>query len=865
MTNPLSETILFKRAKRPSAWPVPGSTALRTVVWLLVLSLSWLLLPGACRMAALPKTAPEAVGGLLDLSSWDFKTDGPVNLNGEWEFYWMQHLDPRDFVRSNPPSRTGFIDVPGYWNGYEVNGKPLSGVGYATYRLRVRLGPSNRNLALRLLEISTAYSLYLNGEKVGTAGVAGNNRQTTTPRYNVQIVDFTVESTPLEIILQVSNFHHRRGGIWEVVQLGREQDIRGLQEGMVGLDLFLFGSILIMGIYHLALFCFRRKERSTLYFGIFCFLVLVRLLTTGERYLLHLFPSISWALMVRLEYLSFYLAVPAFILFMRSIFHDFSRRILMLTAGLAAGFSCVVVFAPPRIFSLTLNAYEILTLVLAGYGLYVIIRALPQKKVESLVFLCGFIILSLAMINDMLHVERVIETGFYAPFGLFVFILSQASLLSFRFSNAMTTVEQQGQALKQTFESYKSEIVERKKTENALQMSEEKYRTILQSIEDGYYEVDLAGNMTFFNESLCRILGYTRDELMGMNNRRFTNSRTAKHVYETFNRVYRTGEALKALDWELISKAGDTKVIETSVSLMRDAHGRPVGFRGIARDVTERKNAEEQAKLHQEQLMQAGKMVALGTLVSGVAHEINNPNNFIMLNTPILKETWENALPILEKYYDENGDFIIGGMEYTEMRENVPTLFSGLADGARRIKQIVEDLKHYARNEAADLTQDVDINAVLQSAVSLLSGMIRKATNHFHVDYGTGLPLIKGNFQRLEQVLVNLIQNACQALPNPRKGVFVSSAYASEKYRLVIAVRDEGCGISPENLPHITAPLFTTRQTSGGVGLGLSISSRIVAEHGGTLSFSSELGGGTTATVSLPVERKNIDLKGMNP
>jgi polar amino acid transport system substrate-binding protein len=263
--------------------------------------------------------------------------------------------------------------------------------------------------------------------------------------------------------------------------------------------------------------------------------------------------------------------------------------------------------------------------------------------------------------------------------------------------------------------------------------------------------------------------------------------------------------------------------------------------------------------------MQAGKMVALGTLVSGVAHEINNPNNFIMLNTPILKEAWENALPILEKYYDENGDFIIGGMEYTEMRENVPTLFSGLADGARRIKQIVEDLKHYARNEAADLTQDVDINAVLQSAVSLLSGMIRKATNHFHVDYGTGLPLIKGNFQRLEQVLVNLIQNACQALPNPRKGVFVSSAYASEKYRLVIAVRDEGCGISPENLPHITAPLFTTRQTSGGVGLGLSISSRIVAEHGGTLSFSSELGGGTTATVSLPVERKNIDLKGMNP
>jgi PAS domain S-box-containing protein len=532
---------------------------------------------------------------------------------------------------------------------------------------------------------------------------------------------------------------------------------------------------------------------------------------------------------------------------------------------MAGAFACVVVFAPPRLFSFTLNAYEIITLAVAGYGLYVIIRALPRKKVESLVFLCGFIILSLAMINDMLHVERVIETGFYAPFGLFIFILSQASLLSFRFSNALTTVEQQGQELKQTFESYKSEIIDRKKAQSALLMSEEKYRTILQSIEDGYYEVDLAGNMTFFNESLCRILGYTRDELMGMNNRRFTTSRTAKHVYETFNRVYRTGEALKALDWELISKEGGTKFIETSVSLMRDAQGRPTGFRGIARDVTERKNAEEQAKLHQEQLMQAGKMVALGTLVSGVAHEINNPNNFIMLNTPILQEAWENALPVLEKYYDENGDFIIGGLKFTEMRENMPTLFSGLSDGARRIKQIVEDLKHYARNEAADLTQDVDINAVLKSAVSLLAGMIRKATDHFRVDYGTDLPLLKGNFQRLEQVLVNLIQNACQALPDPHKGVFVSSAYEPEKSRIVIVVRDEGSGISPENLPHITDPLFTTRQNSGGVGLGLSISSRIVAEHGGTLFFASQLGTGTTATISLPAERKDSASKGMNP
>ena len=113
--------------------------------------------------------------------------------------------------------------------------------------------------------------------------------------------------------------------------------------------------------------------------------------------------------------------------------------------------------------------------------------------------------------------------------------------------------------------------------------------------------------------------------------------------------------------------------------------------------------------------------------------------------------------------------------------------------------------------------------------------------------------------------MVNLIQNACQALPDPHKGVFVSCAYEPEKSRIVIVVRDEGSGISPENLPHITDPLFTTRQNSGGVGLGLSISSRIVAEHNGTLFFASQLGTGTTATISLPAERKDRASKGMNP
>jgi polar amino acid transport system substrate-binding protein len=219
-------------------------------------------------------------------------------------------------------------------------------------------------------------------------------------------------------------------------------------------------------------------------------------------------------------------------------------------------------------------------------------------------------------------------------------------------------------------------------------------------------------------------------------------------------------------------------------------------------------------------------------------------------------------MPILEKYYEENGDFILGGMKYTEMRENVPTLFSGISDGAKRIKQIVDELKNYVRDNSADLNQSVDINEVLKSAVSLLSNMIKNSTHHFSIKYGNKVPLLKGNFQRLEQVMINLIQNACQALPDSQKGIFISVAFDEQTSRIVIKVQDEGSGIPAETLDHIIDPFFTTKHESGGVGLGLSISSKIVEEHGGSMHFESEIGAGTTIEVILPVDQENKAVKG---
>jgi len=316
---------------------------------LILLTFQIFLLTG-CNNFHTDKKYPHAVKGVIDLSGWNFEKEGPVDLTGEWEFYWQQHLSPDIFSRSTAPSKTGFMRVPEFWNNYEFDGVKLSGKGFATFRLKVLLNKKKEPLALRLMEISTAYTLFVNGRQMASAGVAGPDREATVPKQFRQVVDFEYNADQLEIILHVSNFHHKKGGVWEIIQLGSKKDLHQSQARRLGFDLFLFGSIVIMGLYHLGLFALRRKDPSPLYFSIFCFLIALRLISTGERVLIHMYSNISWQSLMKLEYLSFYLAVPAFSFFMWSLFPKFSKRILYIFGMLGIAFSFVVLVTQPGFF-----------------------------------------------------------------------------------------------------------------------------------------------------------------------------------------------------------------------------------------------------------------------------------------------------------------------------------------------------------------------------------------------------------------------------------------------------------------------------------------------------------------------------------
>lgn len=282
---------------------------------------------------------------------------------------------------------------------------------------------------------------------------------------------------------------------------------------------------------------------------------------------------------------------------------------------------------------------------------------------------------------------------------------------------------------------------------------------------------------------------------------------------------------------------------------------RQVALRTLALEleVAQKERALHELEVRQQQLIQADKLTSLGILTSGVAHEINNPNGLILLNLPLLKKAWGDALQLLQEHYRQHGDFRLGWLNFSRMRHEIPQMLDEMQQGAGRIKRIVEDLKDFARQDSAALSELVDLSRVADTSLRLVDNSLKKATDHFHADLAADLPNFRGNAQRIEQVVVNLLLNACQSLSSRERGIELRTALAADG-RLLLEVSDQGCGIAPEHLAKLTDPFFTTRRESGGTGLGLSVSAGIVQDHGGQLEFISQPGEGTSVRLLLPVE-----------
>ncbi|MBF0183019.1 MAG: PAS domain S-box protein [Magnetococcales bacterium] len=267
-------------------------------------------------------------------------------------------------------------------------------------------------------------------------------------------------------------------------------------------------------------------------------------------------------------------------------------------------------------------------------------------------------------------------------------------------------------------------------------------------------------------------------------------------------------------------------------------------------------NVSERRTLELKALRNA-RLASMGTLAAGIAHEINNPNNAVTFNASLLKRSWHDALEVLQEYHQTVREFSLAGVPFSRAVEAIPRLLAGISNGAERISKIIESLKALARDDMSSMGHFVNVEEVIRASVTLLEHQVKRHTDHFTVAIdGTssmdGQLLVWGNFQQLEQVVINLVMNALFALPDRGKGVRLLADCVDNSVRII--VEDEGCGIDPSVQPFVFDPFFTTRSDQGGTGLGLSLVQEIVNNHRGSIHLFSKPGVGTQFTILMPLD-----------
>ncbi|MDC7125001.1 MAG: 7TM diverse intracellular signaling domain-containing protein [Spirochaetales bacterium] len=394
---------------------------------------------------------PYIQNGILDLRNWDFNTSKSVNLKGEWAFSWNKYEDPLIFPSENGSSKT--TKIPGYWNSYIVDGKRVGATGHATYGLVILLPENYKALSISLKNIQTAWVLYVNGKRVDSLGKIGTSKDDSSPHEAVRIINLPPDKSLVRLTIHTSNYHHRDGGMWETSKIGIEENIRTNYELSILIDIFLFAFILAMGIFYLIMFFTRKKDLTSLFFALFCIFIALRAVTVSNINHESFMPFLKWPILKKIEYFSFYAALPCFLTYLYTVFpREFSRPILrafLIACGIPA---LIVIVTPPIIFEYTLQAVQIFTVIGGVYSTIVLIKAVRLRRSGAIILLCGFLILFILVINDVLYANQIIHTGHILPWGQIVFLMSQAYMISHMSGEMFHIIEIQNIQLKKNSE-----------------------------------------------------------------------------------------------------------------------------------------------------------------------------------------------------------------------------------------------------------------------------------------------------------------------------------------------------------------------------------------------------------------------------
>jgi len=372
-----------------------------------------------------------------------------------------------------------------------------------------------------------------------------------------------------------------------------------------------------------------------------------------------------------------------------------------------------------------------------------------------------------------------------------------------------------------------TEIARRKQTEEESRQSEEKYRLITENARDVIITTDMNMRLTYVSPSIRYLVTRTAEEVMAMPLGELlapasleVGTKVLLEELEIAKRQPRDPARSRVLELEILRKDGSTVWAEARVSFLRGAEDQPIGLIAVMRDITERKKAEQQALVN-------AKLASVGELVAGVAHEINNPLTGVIGYAQLLME---------------RGDVV------PDIKEDLQKIY----EESQRTVRIVQNLLRFARQYKPEKDL-VDINELLGRTLELEAYKLRTSNVELSTNLAADVPLILADYNQLQQVILNIITNAQQAMAETeRKGKIALTTGVINDY-VRVSIADNGPGISPENITKIFDPFFTTKPGGGGSGLGLSVCHGIITEHGGNIYVGSTLGKGTTFTIELPI------------
>ncbi|MEO9964498.1 MAG: response regulator [Reichenbachiella sp.] len=400
----------------------------------------------ACFWCSNAQDLPKAKNGVLDLREWQFQKAQPIPLAGEWEFYWQSILYPTDFdsLKTTPSYR----EFPKLWKGDVVDGDTITSDGYATQRLKVVVNSVTPELAITIPHFYSSYLLFLNGEYIGSNGQVGMNPKTSVPHWQYMTREFKVTSDTLEIVLQISNYHHSRGGSFYDLKLGEKVKMQTIEGRERAFDLIMSSSLFFIGLFFMVLFSFGRHEKQILYYSLFCLFYSYRSVGSGSYTLHTLYPELPWLLTLKAEYITMFMAGLFFSYYSFYLYkRETSRLFLLLVTLVCSSFVFITLVFPVKVFTQLVAPFSVMVLIGFVYMIYTYIMAVIKRREGSLMSLISSFLLFLVMGAVILeHFGFMSNSMLFYFVGYQQFFFFQSIILFYRYNRKMEIAKEKAES-----------------------------------------------------------------------------------------------------------------------------------------------------------------------------------------------------------------------------------------------------------------------------------------------------------------------------------------------------------------------------------------------------------------------------------